>query len=178
MYELEHGLWHRAITIPPHLDTQIKDPPLGCGLYCLFPNQVRFLIGYIFYRSGAWFPGPLGLCQTWFPGIELELGLIQTHMAQKPVLKLGKITHPKHRRAQRKRAPERLPKTHNVRTRETHARENNQDARRAHAWDNTRSYQKGRLGPTYFYGQRLLRLRSCSDASRVITTEVSVLQLR
>ena len=22
--QLEHGLWHRAITIPPHLDTQIK----------------------------------------------------------------------------------------------------------------------------------------------------------
>ena len=23
--QLEHGWWHRAITIPPHLDTQIKD---------------------------------------------------------------------------------------------------------------------------------------------------------
>ena len=32
--QLEHGWWHRAITIPPHLDTQIKDlRPNATGIY-------------------------------------------------------------------------------------------------------------------------------------------------
>ena len=48
--QLENGWWHRANTMPPHLDTRIKDPPLGCGLYGLFlVNQVRFLIEFLFY---------------------------------------------------------------------------------------------------------------------------------
>ena len=32
--QLEHGWWHRAITIPPHLDTQIKDlRPNATGIW-------------------------------------------------------------------------------------------------------------------------------------------------
>jgi len=48
-------------------------------------------------RPGAWFPGLSGPYPTWLPGIgglirdfepnELELERIQSHMAQKPVLR-------------------------------------------------------------------------------------------
>ena len=32
--QLEHGWWHRAITIPPHIDTQIKDlRPNATGIW-------------------------------------------------------------------------------------------------------------------------------------------------
>jgi len=47
--QLEHGWWHRAITIPPRKLRTFAQTPLGYGLYSLFLIFGCFLIPYLFY---------------------------------------------------------------------------------------------------------------------------------
>ena len=49
--QLEHGWWHRAITIPPRKLRTFAQTPLGYGLYSLFLIFGCFLISYLFYST-------------------------------------------------------------------------------------------------------------------------------
>ena len=51
--QLEHGWWHRAITIPPRKLRNFAQTPLGYGLYSLFLIFGCFLITFLFYFSAS-----------------------------------------------------------------------------------------------------------------------------
>ena len=82
--QLEHGWWHRAITIPPRKLRTFAQTPLGYGLYSLFLIFGCFLISCFFYYYVPKVPVPtrnylvLGLNRSTDPQLPPRAGFFSS----------------------------------------------------------------------------------------------------